>query len=321
LLSQLKAAEEEAGVQASAKNQASDVMGEAQRDLPALEGALTEAKAALARAQSALSLEDRRHLLVDGESCPLCGSLDHPWAQGSPLAGLLDEQERVVTELERRRHELEQVRTRAHTQMTEAIKAETKASKEAKAHATSVQKEEAAWKDARAWLPELPEDARSPHGLAQVHDRILDLEECLSEIGRRETALLDLEKQAEELRRKRRETEKLKLALDEKIRVVDGELQGLVIQEAEHSRDITNLDAALQRLRETLATVLDPGALAELDQDPVSLKTRLAGDVAKRYATEASKVDLTRQILDSDKFPQSYQAAVVPVSKSGSGSR
>jgi hypothetical protein len=25
--------------------------------------------------------------------------------------------------------------------------------------------------------------------------------------------------------------------------------------------------------------------------------------------------------LDSDKFPQSYQAAVVPVSKSGSGSR
>lgn len=302
LLSQLKDAEEEAGAQASAKNQACTEMSEALRDLSALGSGLTEAKAALARAQAAMSLEDRRHLLVDGESCPLCGSPEHPWAQGSPLAGLLDAQARQVTELERRRNELEQARTRAHTQMTQSEKAETKASNEAKAYAASVQKEETAWKDARALLPELPENARSPRGLAQVRDRILDLDERLSEIGRRETALLDLEKQAEQLRRKGRETEKLKLALDEKIRVVDGELQRLVVQDAEHARDITNLDAALQGLRETLATVLDREALAELDADPVSLKTRLAGSVAKRNAAESSRVDLTQRVAEIAKL-------------------
>lgn len=296
LLSQLTDAEGEARAQVSAKNQANTDLDEALRDLPALEGGLNEAKAALERAQAALSLEDRRHQLVDGEPCPLCGSAEHPWAQGSPLAGLLEAQTRQVAELDRRRNELGQIRTRAQTQMTEAGKAETKALKEGKAYAASVQKEEATWKEARIRLPELPEDGRSSHALTQIRGLILDLEERLTDIGKREAALLELEKQAEQLRRKGCEAEKQRQVLDGKIRMVDEALQRLSVQEAEHARDITNLESALRGHRETLATVLDPDALAELDHDPASLRTRLAASVAKRQAAEAAQIELTRQM-------------------------
>ncbi len=43
------------------------------------------------RARAALSLEARRRELVAGEHCPLCGACEHPWAGGSPLAGLESE--------------------------------------------------------------------------------------------------------------------------------------------------------------------------------------------------------------------------------------
>lgn len=308
LLSQLKATEDEARAQASAKTQAQTDLDKAQRGLPILEGGLKEAKAVLERAQAALSLEDRRHQLVGGEPCPLCGSAEHPWAQDSPLVGLLEAQTHQVADLDRQRNELEQIRTRAHTQMTEAGKAETKARKKGKAYAAGVQKEEAAWKEARTRLPELPEDVRSPHALTQVRDRILDLDERLADIGKREAALLELEKQAEQLRRKGREAEKLKQALDGKVRLVDEALQRLRVQEAEHSRDITNLDSALRGNRKTLATVLDPDALAELDHNPASLRARLEASVAKRQAAETAQDELTRQMAEIAKILEGQRA-------------
>jgi exonuclease SbcC len=308
LLSQLKAAEDETRAQASAKNQANIDLDKARRDLPALEGGLNEAKAALERAQAALSLEDRRHQLVDGEPCPLCGSAEHPWAQGSPLARLLEAQTRQVAKLDRRRNEVEQALTRAQTQMTEAGKAEIKALKEGKAYAASVQKEESAWKEARTRLPELPEDGRSPQALTQVRDRILDLDERLADIGKREVALLELEKQAEQLRRKGGEAEKQRRVLDGKIRLVDEALQRLSVLEAEHARDITNWESALRGHRETLATVLDPNVMAELDHDPASLRVRLTASVAKRQAAEAAQIELTRQMAEIAKNLEGQRA-------------
>lgn len=72
---------------------------QAARDLENAEVALNEAERALLHAQSARNMEEQRGELREGEPCPLCGSHDHPWATGSPVAGLVKELEKRVGEL------------------------------------------------------------------------------------------------------------------------------------------------------------------------------------------------------------------------------
>ena len=59
------------------------------------EAALAEARAAFTRLQAALALADQRHLLVDGEPCPLCGAADHPYAASAPNPAVAEQAERV----------------------------------------------------------------------------------------------------------------------------------------------------------------------------------------------------------------------------------
>ena len=73
-----------------------------------IESVLQEAQRALMQTRAAQSLEEQRGNLTEGESCPLCGSKDHPWAAGSPVAGLLKDQELRVAELGRTKTSLEQ---------------------------------------------------------------------------------------------------------------------------------------------------------------------------------------------------------------------
>jgi hypothetical protein len=63
------------------------------------------------------------------------------------------------------------------------------------------------------------------------------------------------------------------------------------------------------------------GDLSEWPPPPSFQRTKI--DLSRLVTDDAFRtisVALAHE-LDSDKFPQSYQAAVVPVSKSGSGSR
>jgi len=299
LLAQLRAAEAEALEQTSAGAQARREMLEAGAQLPALEGGLREAKATLELAQTALSLEDRRQHLVSGEPCPLCGSPEHPWAQGSPLAGLLEAQTTQVAALERRRDALEQARTRAQTQLVQAEKGGAKALKEAEGLTLSIREEEGAWEALRREVPDLPGDARSPQTQSQLQEEVLDLEETLADLSRREAALLALETQAETLRRQVGEAEDRERTLKEQLQVLDQDLQRLALQEGGHLRDIAHLEATLQALRATLAAVLDQEACQELDRDPGGLGTRLALGVAARQRAETAQGELSQRAVDT----------------------
>lgn len=70
---------------------------------------LDEAARANNTARAALRLVEQRSVLVNGEPCPLCGSLSHPWADSAPpLSSLIEELSERVRHLESNREKLQQ---------------------------------------------------------------------------------------------------------------------------------------------------------------------------------------------------------------------
>lgn len=61
---------------------------------------LDEARTTLRRAQAAVDAESMRSALEPDQPCPVCGSPDHPWADGSPVAALHEEQKQRVDQLQ-----------------------------------------------------------------------------------------------------------------------------------------------------------------------------------------------------------------------------
>jgi exonuclease SbcC len=69
-------------------------------DTSRAEGKLLGAREALVHLEAALTLEDRRAALVDGEPCPLCGSVEHPYATHAPERSALQVQRDAVKSAE-----------------------------------------------------------------------------------------------------------------------------------------------------------------------------------------------------------------------------
>ncbi|HTP25805.1 MAG TPA: SbcC/MukB-like Walker B domain-containing protein [Anaeromyxobacteraceae bacterium] len=66
------------------------------REIVAAEARVAAAREALARIDAALDLEGRRAELVEGEPCPLCGALEHPYVRHAPERTARQEQAAAV---------------------------------------------------------------------------------------------------------------------------------------------------------------------------------------------------------------------------------
>jgi exonuclease SbcC len=72
-----------------------------------------EARLAVDTTRAALSFDEQRSLLEDGQACPLCGALAHPYAHGIPSSTALEVLEERVHELERFGRDFQQSHTTA----------------------------------------------------------------------------------------------------------------------------------------------------------------------------------------------------------------
>jgi len=286
LLELAEQAAAEAGAQSRTGAQASQAVQAAETEIASLAGRLKEARAALEQVQAAQSLEDRRHQLVPLEPCPLCGALEHPWAAGSPLSGLLDGSRARVQELERQKAGQETARTAALAEAAGAAKAGAKALRDEQGHRAGAIREQNAWAEARQVLAELPEDGGSKAAMTFVQDRIPGLERTLAEVERRAAVLRDLEIQAAQLRTTRDQISKDLKNLTVRVQEADQARQASDLEAVKRGEALANLQARLLSLAAALAPHLDPADQARLQQDPGALLARLTEAVASRRRTE-----------------------------------
>jgi exonuclease SbcC len=121
------AAEDRAQAEAAAARDAREI---ARRELYALRPAIEEAARARDLARAVLDLSRRRAELDDGEACPLCGSLEHPYRTHAPGERLAEAQELRVAELREKAAEAERAAARAAA-MEEAAEREAAAAESA----------------------------------------------------------------------------------------------------------------------------------------------------------------------------------------------
>jgi len=100
-----------------------------------------EARLAVDTTRSALSFDEQRSLLKDGQACPLCGSPDHPYAHGSLSATAIGVLEARVCELERVGREFQGSRSTAEA--AQAVARTNACSAQSSAHESAAEAEQA----------------------------------------------------------------------------------------------------------------------------------------------------------------------------------
>jgi exonuclease SbcC len=166
-----------------ARVRSSEHASEAERltaELSRLSIALNEARRSLEQARAAMDLSAHRTRLRPDEPCPLCGSHEHPYGEGSEssardsgLATLLDAQARRVDELESERLAAERARTLANAHAN-AVRADAEKERSiASAASKELELLQSAWIELRAHalasgLPNRVDDERVDAVLEQM---------------------------------------------------------------------------------------------------------------------------------------------------------
>jgi exonuclease SbcC len=130
-----------------------------------------EARVAVDTTRAALSFDEQRSLLKDGQACPLCGSPDHPYAHGSPSSTAIGVLEERVLELEHLGQELQESRSTAEA--AQAVASTNACNAENSAH-ESVTEAEQAQRDYRSQMASLALDlpASAVEASAAIKDKV-----------------------------------------------------------------------------------------------------------------------------------------------------
>ncbi|MCB9786708.1 MAG: AAA family ATPase [Deltaproteobacteria bacterium] len=306
-----RAESERAGAEARARAEravaeaAAKRLGTQAEEATRLEGERAEAARALEKARGAQTYEEARRTLREGEACPLCGATEHPWADGSPLSGLVKDYEERCDELDRRLKEAAQAQAgTAKEQAAAQARAEAEAQRggEAEARLAGL---EARWEELAAALAaagarwreaggdvgaeELAEAVeavgRAPVGQAEAATEALGA--ALQQVGARLAADERAADQADKAARAAR------AALDAARQARDGAMKAaLEAGEGAQKARRAALEAAaegtrLQGLAGELARSLEralagwPSAGARLSEDAGALREAVRGEVAE----------------------------------------
>lgn len=264
------AAEAEVAAQAGRAAAARAEEAAAAEAISALGPRLDEAEGALRRARAAVDATDLRSQLVDGEPCPVCGSEAHPWAEGSPLAGLFGELEGRVATLraEQAQQQAAVVAARAGAEAAEA--AGKRGAAEVAEVGRLLEGLAAEWAQAAAGLPE----AEALAGVAPGQDAVgrrpaLDalgsrvgtaerlLRQDQSALSNARTALQGCQSALERARRRLDGAVSAHEAAKEAVPALEQELQALDAKVADLAQRIGAIEAELAESLAALSPELD----------------------------------------------------------------